>query len=1111
MARIERTSLLHLLAIVGLMSFYGIDALHSQEQTDSVEASRLAEIAVNAQNNEDYQVAVRNWEKLITDHPDFSQIGKAEFNCGKCYMKLNDFAKAIAHLKIATQKLGDDAKVMMPESYLWLGYCQSEYGFSLLETNNEKARTLLTTSTQTFASQLKLFEDFEFNDQVAYFQGGAFEQLDRLEDAAGSYEKMFEINPDSSFQHQGMFALGNVYEQLGQYDKAMVRYQEYIKTGSDEQDYDEVRFRTAETLMQMADAAREIDDEDELNRNLLEARILYKDVAEIEGFTFRHDSQFQRAVCSHRLGELDVAASQFEVVASGQSNKAERAAALAGRDYVETGNMEKAEPHLRRVMDLDQDYATEAAHWMSQLHLRSGQAKQAFDLANDWIARNEADKRYIPELMQDQADAAFLLDDRRDESPELFMSLVNRFPEHRLAASALYNAAYAYLETALDDSEQSTNIDVTKLDKALQAAKDFEANYAKSTYLPDVLEVKADAHLLKKELDQSQVVYDRLVKDYSDNEKVGTWNVRAGMVNHLRDNHDEAIAWLSPLVDQLPSQSLKAEALHWTGVSQLAKEDYANAERSLSQSLDADSTWRLAAETMFALSQSQMKQEKTTEAEQTLTAMRTAFPKVPQVALADFNVAEMAYKARDFDKAIEKYTAIVADKSQLEFIPNCLSGIGWSQLQKKEFALGEAAFTDLIDQFPEHELAQQALLGRGMCRRQNEDAAAAVVDLEKFIKDLPDDPQHIEARYELALCQTNLKQNDKAMTSLTGLIKDASDHRFADRFYYELAWLHIDNEDAEKANEQFGIIAADLAESDLAPEANFQIGEFAYQAQEYEEAEQAFLRCRDSEGNDSLREKAAYRLGWCHYRQKQYDESHDVFAKQAEDFQNGKFRAEALVMIGESLYNQDKFPEAFDAYSVAKPAIDAAGNVAERNDWLTMLHGATAANRINRFQEAVDFLDPLLESDAGDEFKLDGWYEKGTALRGLNQVDGAKEAFTNAKASAGKTGARAYCMLGDMLFVEKKFDEAINEYKDVFYGFGGTRKDAEIDPWQAYAIYHSARCNFVQISNADEALKPRLISEAVKLYELLLADYGDDKFAEDAKNDLKVLKQLQNK
>ncbi len=1092
MTRHPRTSLISFLSGCAIVFF----AQTVCGQENDRKAQQLADIATNAQNANDPEVAAAKWDELINDYPNYSQMGKVQFNCGKCYMQLGEIEKALTRFEAATKKLSDEAVVAKPEAFLYLGFCQSEIGQQKLATDPEEGKKLITTSTQTFARQLDDFPDFQHNDQVCYFQGAAFEQLGRLKDAAGSYEKLMELEGESQFRFDGLFALANVYEQLGVYDKALKRYREYMETGSEEAAYQEVRFRTAETLMQMANAARETGNDEEYQKTLREARDLYASVSAVNGFELIEDAKFQQAICSHKLGELRAAADQFSEVAAMKGAYAERAGTLAGRDYFDSGVMDKAEQQLSAIAEAKGKYGPEAAHFLAQTYLQTDRPQIAFKLAGDWLQASQSDQPYIAELMHDKADAAYLLDDQRANSPSLYLAVADQFPDHRLADMATYNAAFAFLE-------------IGDLDKAIETADRFVPLFGESEYMPDLLEVAADAELLKGNHAKSDEIFTQITKTYQDNPKNDLWTVRAGLAKYMNGNYDDAIEWLSPAVEKIEDKTLKAEALHWIGSSHLAKEQFADAETTLKESNRLDPKWRLAAETMFALSQAQMKLDKSEAAQQTITAMRVAFPEASQIVDADYRIAETAYESGNFQKAINIYKAILVKEPDSEFAPYCLAGLGWSHLQLKSFDESEKAFTGLLDKFSDTDLAAQALLGRGMSRRQNKNVEGAAEDLLAFVSANPKDPQIVEAKYELGLAQINLSQKEKATNTFEELLKSSGDHRFADRFSYELAWLYVDAERKTDAIEQFAKIVEDFPDSDLAPEANFQVGENLYQAKKFDEAIASFLRCRNSGGTDSLREKAAYRLGWCYYRTENFEKAAQIFDQQANDFKEGQFIAEALVMKGESLYNLERLEEAYEAYSVAKPVMETSAKVAKQNQYLTFLHGAIAANHTNRFREAVEFADSLMDSDAGQDYKLEGWYEKGVAHRGLKEKDAAVEAFENASESDGKIGAKAKCMLGDMLFIDKNFDDAILKYKEVIYAFGGNSKDPEVDPWQAYAIYHAARCSFVRISTAAEADKPKLINDAEKLYENLLENYSDDKLADDARKDLKVLKQLQ--
>ena len=100
-------------------------------------------------------------------------------------------------------------------------------------------------------------------------------------------------------------------------------------------------------------------------------------------------------------------------------------------------------------------------------------------------------------------------------------------------------------------------------------------------------------------------------------------------------------------------------------------------------------------------------------------------------------------------------------------------------------------------------------------------------------------------------------------------------------------------------------------------------------------------------------------------------------------------------------------------------------------------------------------------------------------------------------------------MIGELLFGQGKFDDAINAFKLVFYGYGGTQSTDEIKPWQAMAVFEAAQCSYVQIKdNTDPRLRPKLIAEANKHFQYLVDNYPQDKLVDEARKRLATLKQL---
>ena len=101
-------------------------------------------------------------------------------------------------------------------------------------------------------------------------------------------------------------------------------------------------------------------------------------------------------------------------------------------------------------------------------------------------------------------------------------------------------------------------------------------------------------------------------------------------------------------------------------------------------------------------------------------------------------------------------------------------------------------------------------------------------------------------------------------------------------------------------------------------------------------------------------------------------------------------------------------------------------------------------------------------------------------------------------------------MIGDHYFKEKKFDEAIRQFKLVYFGFGGVQSPKEVQAWQAYAVYEAARCHFVQMGQdgIEPELKNKLKGEAVKAFSYLLKNYPDDLLAPEAKRQLDTLNKM---
>ena len=256
-------------------------------------------------------------------------------------------------------------------------------------------------------------------------------------------------------------------------------------------------------------------------------------------------------------------------------------------------------------------------------------------------------------------------------------------------------------------------------------------------------------------------------------------------------------------------------------------------------------------------------------------------------------------------------------------------------------------------------------------------------------------------------------------------------------------------------------------------------------------------------------ERTSYQLGWSEYRQENYENAADRFRQQLNAFPDGPMATDAKVMFAESQFQQDKHADALEAYRVAKPAVDADGNIDLKMQVLTALHGAQSANESREFEEAIRFAKPVTGADDIPEaYQADAWLEIGIAQAGQGDRAMAVESWQKAVASMSVTGARARSLLGESLAGQGQYQDALNQFKLVYFGFGGVDAEEKIRPWQAYALYEAARVNQSLCRDAAGPVLRQRIDEAIAQYNRLLDSYGDSDLADEAERQLAKLKKF---
>lgn len=1082
-------------------------------QDDSA-AMKIAQTASAAQNGDDFEFAAEQWETLIKEYPTSKLIGKAHYNAGVCYLKLEQPAQAIPRFQASLEKLTDAETTKKPLAMLYLGFTQFQEGQNLAsEAKSKEANKLFGEAVKTFSMLLEKNPQFDNADQAFFFQGNALEALGDRKQALVTYSKILSL-PEPAFKLESLFAVADLHDQLQQYEQASEFFQ---KAGNVAAELDsplliEIQSRTAANLVKLAlkDSAQKnspaATDKLKQAESILESIVSQNEPdSDMPSNAILNEAKYELAVCSRELKNYQRAAALFEEISNTpESPLANEALANAGRNYLDAEQPKKAIPLLERAIKVDPVNGTLAAHWLAGIYLKSEEPSKAFAIAKKQINKvksNEKKPIGWVNLLMDQADAAFAIPNKRKSSIALFDNIATSYQANDLAPLALHSSAF-------------TSLDTGDFETAIKTANAFESTFPANDLLPDTVEIKAEAQLLNDQPDEAKKTYDQLVAQFKGNAKAIRWTIRSAVADYISENYSQAISKLQPLTasKEVDANQL-SEIEFWIGSSQFKLGQFADAEKSLTNSFAKNKQWKRTAETLLTLCRSQLAQKKATEATTTSEIFLKNYSNSPLATELHYRLGESDYELEKYQSALKHFQLINNLELATKFTPFSLYNAAYCQFQINQHQAAVKTFTTLISQFPDNDLANLARTGRANAQRKLGNPKAAIEDLNKFLSTKPESDRRESALYDLGLAQIDAQQWNDVSKTFQVLVNEFTTSQQMDRYLYELAWGLRSSDKENLAMDNFRTLASKFPASSLAPESNFHIGSEFYRQENYNDAIVAYQLCLDSKTGNTILEKAAYKLAWSHYKQDQFKKAGDQFSNQVKRFPDGDLVADGLFMTAESLYRLKDYEAALAAYQTALPAVANSTLTEPKIQWLARVHAAQSANQIKQYQEAIALLEPFESLDpdqapAGIPMLEDAMLEIGLAYSGLRDPKKALSYFNLAAKSEGKTGARARCMIGDSLFGNKQFADAIKEFKKVYYGFNGLQATPDVRPWQAYAVYESARCSFVQIKNAPRTKQPALAAAAIKQFEYLLKNYSDDKLVPETRRQLEQLKKM---
>ena len=1014
-------------------------------------ATRQYAAAVGLQRIESYAEAADAWAAFLKSHPGDPRAMHAQYYLGVCQYQQGKLTEARDTLARVIAAKGNEDFELLESAYLFLGVTQ------FATASPEKPEAYRQAET-TFKQLLEKFPKGKHHADALFYEAECAYTLGQKERAEQLYQKTAQAYPDHKLTPEILYALGVTQEELGKHAEAGKTYDQFLAKYRNQSLAGEVFIRRGGTLVALDQAKDAIG--------------YFAEAAAIEGSpladlaTFRQAEAFAKTRQYVRAGDLYASIrTKFP-----KSKYATDATLAAGKCYYLADRFDQALVVLSDLLTVAGAAAAEAAHWTSRSLLRLGRPAEALQMAEGGMKAAKGSS-FIPALLMDQADALYEIPERRAESIGHYAALAAAHPKDESAPQALYMAAFAALELGRNE-------------EAWKHASSFLAAFDKHDRTPDVLHVAAEAELQLNKPVEADKHYQRLAKEFPNHPDSQLWSVRRALSLQLQKKHAEAVALITPILKDLRDPALLAEANHVLGRNLLDAGQPDKAIPHLQAALSEQPPWRRADETWLALTECYGNQGQFDKAVESATRLIGDFPNSQLLDKAYYRLGEYQSARGDFAAAEKAYGELVRRWPGSPLTPHGLHELGCAQLARNNPTAAEKTMTVFLEKYPTHSLALRTKYVRGLARQQLKKFGPAAEDLQAVLADKPPASLQADATYVLALCQLGLEKNAEAAATLTKLLESSPDYAGSENARYQLAWALLLSDRRKEAVAEFAKLAKQAPKSALAAEAQHHIGEFFYDQKDYDKAAVAYYDAMEAAGETPLGEKAAHKLAWSYYHKKDYPGALQTFDFQAKTFPDGPLRADADFMIAECRFEQKEHAEALKAYAAVQ------GLANKDFQALTLLHAGESAAQLKQWEESLKWLSGASEQLPDSKYLPQIMCEQAWALQNLNRTDEALKLYEQVIAKTGtETAAKAQFMIGEIQFAAKQHAEAIKSYFKVIYGYSVPR-------WQSEASYEAARC--------FEVLKKP--TQAVKMYEELVAKFPDSETAPAAKERLAELK-----
>jgi len=506
----------------------------------SAEGAKSAYAAAAAlQNRDEWSLAAEEWESLVKRFPEDPLAGKAWYYLGICLAKADRFADAArAFEKVASAKADPETR----------GLAAFERGRSLYSEARSGKKDAYAKAADALAAfrakepkHPKAADAWSLEAESLWQAGRKADAVDRWNGFIGEHGKAPTMSPRLP---EVLYALGVGLAELGRKEESLAAFDRFAKEFPSHPLAADVTIWRADMLLQ---ASRPADAE-----KLLDSPFP-------AGVETRPEVLERLARARYAQKRYGPAAESYAALATKfpESPAAKQAAMAAAIAFLEAKDTARAKEWFAKVESSGGPRAAEAAHQLALIELEAGRAADSLAIAERALARGPTGGQ-LSALLLDRADALWAMPERRADAAKQYAELVERFPNDPAVPTAMAMVAAAALQ--LDRPEEA-------LARADAFLKRFAGKVPKET-IADVRRIAAEALLASAsrkakggDAAGAAAVYERLVKDFPEAERIELAWYRLGELREKAGRHDAAIEAFEKCLAAKPKPDRAARAL----------------------------------------------------------------------------------------------------------------------------------------------------------------------------------------------------------------------------------------------------------------------------------------------------------------------------------------------------------------------------------------------------------------------------------------------------------------------------------------------------------------------------------------------------------------------